>query len=106
MDLMWSVCGIRSKEIANGAAALAINVHDVMASGNSIEQLGAARGSCMRIPLWIESMGTRGLILAWTPHLGAALRCIQLGDRHPSQIGPVAGSGDSRHLGKLIANAI
>ncbi len=47
MDPMWSVCEIRSKEIANGAAALAINGHDAMASGNSIERLGAARGSCM-----------------------------------------------------------
>jgi hypothetical protein len=36
MDPMWSVCGIRSKEIANAAAALALNVHDAhdaMASG-------------------------------------------------------------------------
>jgi hypothetical protein len=50
MDPMWSVCGIRSKEIANGAAALALNVHDAMASGIetlTIEQLAAARGSCM-----------------------------------------------------------
>jgi hypothetical protein len=34
MDPMWSVCGIRSKEIANGAAALAIDAHDAMPSGN------------------------------------------------------------------------
>jgi hypothetical protein len=51
MDPMWSVCGIWSKEIANGAAALALDVHDEMASGIetlTIEQLAAARGSCMR----------------------------------------------------------
>jgi hypothetical protein len=31
MDPIRSVCGIRSKEIANGAPALVINVHDAMA---------------------------------------------------------------------------
>ena len=30
MDRIWSVCGIRTKEIANGAAALALNVDDAM----------------------------------------------------------------------------
>jgi len=35
MDPIWSVCGIRSKEIANGAAALALSVDDAMASGKT-----------------------------------------------------------------------
>ena len=46
MDPMWSVCGIRSKEIVNGAAALALNAHDAMAPrrrrGKNIELLRKA----------------------------------------------------------------
>jgi hypothetical protein len=46
MDPIWSVCGFRSKEIANGAAALALNARDAMVSGIetlTIEQLAYAR---------------------------------------------------------------